>query len=177
MNISLPSFGRKSVLGLDIGSSSVKAVELNIKSAEKGFDLKGLGVASMPPESIVQGAFLNSGAIVDTIREAVEVGQIESKEVVAAVSGLSVIVKKVSLPVMTRDELADQIQWEAEQYIPFDVNEVNLDFQILEGESAEELAARDPSREARQRSLGRGSSPGAARRARLAGDGLLRAAC
>ena len=138
MNISFPSFGRKSTLGLDIGSSSVKAVELNVKSAEKGFELKGLGVASMPPESIVQGAFLNSGAIVDTIQEAVELGQIETKDVVAAVSGLSVIVKKVSLPVMSRDELADQIQWEAEQYIPFDVNEVNLDFQILDGDPVED---------------------------------------
>ncbi|MFP6639463.1 MAG: pilus assembly protein PilM, partial [Myxococcota bacterium] len=125
MNISLPRWGRPSVMGLDIGSSSVKAVEVGLKGPDKGFELKGLGIAPMPPESIVQGAFLNAGAIVDTIREAVEMGGIETREVVAAVAGLSVIVKKVSLPVMSRDELADQIQWEAEQYIPFDVNEVN----------------------------------------------------
>ena len=140
MNLSWPRFGKKSVMGLDIGSSSVKAVEVGLRGPDKGFDLKGLGVAQMPAESIVQGAFLNAGAIVDSIREAVENGRIESKEVVAAVAGLSVIVKKVSLPTMSREELADQIQWEAEQYIPFDVNEVNLDFQILEdGSSGENM--------------------------------------
>ena len=53
-----------------------------------------------------------------------------------AVSGHSVIVKKISLPTMTREELEESIRWEAEQYIPFDINEVNLDFQILEGGDA-----------------------------------------
>src|SRR5690606_34051755 len=79
----------------------------------------------------VQGAFLNSSAIVDSIREAIETGRIRSKDVAASVSGHSVIVKRVQLPQMSREELEGQIQWEAEQYIPFDVNEVNLDFQIL----------------------------------------------
>jgi type IV pilus assembly protein PilM len=85
----------------------------------------------------VQGAFLNSSAIVEGIREAIEKAKIRTKNVAAAVSGHSVIVKKVSLPVMTRDELDEQIRWEAEQYIPFDVNEVNLDFQILNGGGGE----------------------------------------
>ncbi|MBW2232177.1 MAG: pilus assembly protein PilM, partial [Deltaproteobacteria bacterium] len=131
MNFSLPSFGKKSVVGLDIGSNSVKAVEIVLKGKDKGFELKSLGIAPMPAEAIVQGAFLNSSAIVETIQEAIQSGRIKSKEVAAAVAGHSVIVKKVSLPTMTREELEDQIQWEAEQYIPFDVNEVNLDFQIL----------------------------------------------
>ncbi|MCG8588640.1 MAG: pilus assembly protein PilM [Proteobacteria bacterium] len=132
MKLSLPGFGTSSIVGLDIGSSSVKAVEIAMKGKDKGFELKSLGVAPLPAESIVQGAFLNSSAIVDAIREALESGRIKTKEVAAAVSGHSVIVKKVSLPVMSREELEDQIQWEAEQYIPFDVNEVNLDFQILD---------------------------------------------
>ncbi len=85
----------------------------------------------------MQGAFLNSSAIVDAIREAVEKAKIKTKQVAAAVSGHSVIVKKVSLPAMTRAELDEQIRWEAEQYIPFDVNEVNLDFQILDEEGTE----------------------------------------
>ena len=68
----------------------------------------------------------------EAIREAIDNAKIRSKQVAAAVSGHSVIVKKVSLPSMTRDELDEQIRWEAEQYIPFDVNEVNLDFQILD---------------------------------------------
>jgi len=126
------SFNSNAIVGLDIGSSSVKAVELALKGKGREFELTHLGVARLPSESIVQGAFLNSAAIVDTVREAVENGKIRAKNVAAAVSGHSVIVKKVSLPAMTRDELDEQIRWEAEQYIPFDVNEVNLDFQILD---------------------------------------------
>jgi type IV pilus assembly protein PilM len=95
-------------------------------------------VAKLPSEAIGQGAFLNSGAIVESIREAIESAKIRSKNVAAAVSGHSVIVKKVNLPVMTRDELDEQIRWEAEQYIPFDVNEVNLDFQILDDGQGDE---------------------------------------
>ena len=131
MSFSLPSFGKTSIIGLDIGSNSVKVVEIAQKSRDKGFELRSLGQSSLPSEAIVQGAFLNSAAIVDAIREAVEVGKISGTDVAAAVSGHSVIVKRVNLPSMSREELEDQIQWEAEQYIPFDVNEVNLDFQIL----------------------------------------------
>jgi type IV pilus assembly protein PilM len=137
VKFSLPSFGSKSIVGLDIGSSSVKAVELVMKGRGRDFELSHLGIAKLPPEAIVQGAFLNSTAIVDAIREAVETAKIRSKNVAAAVSGHSVIVKKVSLPAMTREELDEQIRWEAEQYIPFDVNEVNLDFQILDSSDSE----------------------------------------
>lgn len=129
MQLSLPGFRSKSMVGLDIGSSSVKAVELAVKP--KGFELLHLGMAQLPPEAIVQGAFLNSGAIVDAIQEAMNSARIKSRQVAVAVSGHSVIVKKISLPAMTREELEESIRWEAEQYIPFDVNEVNLDFQIL----------------------------------------------
>jgi type IV pilus assembly protein PilM len=131
MKLSLPRFGSKGLIGLDIGSSCVKLVELAPKG-RGGFELTHLGMAPVPNEAIVQGAFLNSGAIVDAIREALEKAKTRTRAAAAAVSGHSVIVKKVSLPQMTRAELEEQIRWEAEQYIPFDVNEVNLDFQILE---------------------------------------------
>ena len=72
MKFSLPSFGKASLIGLDIGSSSVKAVEISTKSRDKGFELKSLGQAPLAAEAIVQGAFLNSSAIVDAISEAVE---------------------------------------------------------------------------------------------------------
>ena len=137
MQLTLRSFSKASLVGLDIGSSSVKAVEIAIKGKNKGFELKSLGVASLPPEAIVQGVFLNSSAIVDSIRQAIDDGNIKGTEVAAAVSGHSVIVKKVSLPTMSREELEDQIRWEAEQYIPFDVNEVNLDFQILDSSDSD----------------------------------------
>jgi type IV pilus assembly protein PilM len=137
VSFSLRGFNSKSIVGLDVGSSSIKAVELSMKSRGKNFDLTHLGVAQVPPEAIVQGAFLNSSAITEAIREAVENAKIKTSNVAAAVCGHSVIVKKVSLPQMTRDELDEQIRWEAEQYIPFDVNEVNLDFQILEASDGE----------------------------------------
>jgi len=76
MNFSLPSFGRKSLVGLDIGSSSVKAIEIAQKGKDKGFELRSLGIAPMPAEAIVQGAFLNSSAIVEAIQEAVQTGRI-----------------------------------------------------------------------------------------------------
>jgi type IV pilus assembly protein PilM len=137
VKFSLPGFNAKSIVGLDVGSSSIKAVELSMKGKGKNFDLTHLGVAQVPPEAIVQGAFLNSSAITEAIKEAVENAKIKTSNVAAAVCGHSVIVKKVSLPQMTRDELDEQIRWEAEQYIPFDVNEVNLDFQILEASDGE----------------------------------------
>jgi type IV pilus assembly protein PilM len=124
-------FGKsKSIIGLDIGSSSVKAVELAVKP--KGIELINMGVAPVPPEAIVQGAFLNSGAITEAIQKAVSEARIKTKMVATAVAGHSVIVKKISLPTMSREELEESIRWEAEQYIPFDINEVNLDFQILD---------------------------------------------
>ena len=92
MKLSLPKFGSKSIVGLDIGSSSVKAVEISKKGKSKDFELTHLGVAPLPSEAIVQGAFLNSGVIVDSIREAVETAKIRTKQVAAAVSGHSVIV-------------------------------------------------------------------------------------
>lgn len=127
----LPSLkSSPTVVGLDIGSSSVKAVEL--KQSAGGYELVKLGHAKLPSEAIVQGAFLNTTAIVDAIREAVEGAGIRSRDMATAISGHSVIVKKITVQEMSREQLEESIKWEAEQYIPFDVNEVNLDFQILE---------------------------------------------
>ncbi len=137
MKLGFGGFGTKSMIGLDIGSSTVKAVEITMKGRGHGFELTNMGVAKLASEAIVQGAFLNSGAISDAIREAIDNAKIKTKHAAAAVCGHSVIVKKVSLPTMTRAELDEQIRWEAEQYIPFDVNEVNLDFQILDSGGTE----------------------------------------
>ncbi len=74
MKFSLPNFGKTSLVGLDVGSSSIKAVELSLKSRDKAFELKSLGIAPLQSEAIVQGAFLNSSAIVDSIRAAIDAG-------------------------------------------------------------------------------------------------------
>ncbi|MBW2058358.1 MAG: type IV pilus assembly protein PilM [Deltaproteobacteria bacterium] len=123
-------FGKKKdVIGLDIGSSSIKIIELN--ETNKGYRLINCAMSVIPPEAIVDGSLMDSVAIVDTIRDLVKSFKIKTKEVVTSVSGHSVIVKKISLPVITEDELAESIQWEAERYIPFDASDVNIDFQIL----------------------------------------------
>jgi type IV pilus assembly protein PilM len=120
----------KAVVGLDIGSSAVKAVEL--KPAGKGFKVAAFAAEPIPPDSIVDGAIIDGAAVTDAIRRLFENKQFKSKDVAASLSGNAVIVKKINLPVMTEAELAESIYWEAEQYIPFDIQDVNLDYQILD---------------------------------------------
>ncbi len=124
-------FGRaKALVGLDIGSSAVKAVEL--KAVGKGYRVSAFGSETVPPDSIVDGAIIDGGAVADAIRRLFEGRNIKSKQVVASLSGNAVIVKKITLPVMTPAELAASIHWEAEQYIPFDIQDVNLDYEIVD---------------------------------------------
>jgi type IV pilus assembly protein PilM len=119
----------KSLVGLDVGSSAVKAIEL--KPAGKAFKVTAFGSEPIPPDSIVDGAIIDAAAVADAIRRVFEAQKIGTKEVAASLSGNAVIVKKISLPVMTEAELGESIYWEAEQYIPFDIQDVNLDYQIL----------------------------------------------
>lgn len=120
---------KKELVGIDIGSSSIKLVQL--RAVKGGYQLVNLGLLPLPPEAIVDNAIMDSGVIVDAIRNLVESHKIKTKNVAASVSGHSVIIRKIQLPIMTEDEMEVSIQWEAEQYIPFEISEVNLDFQIL----------------------------------------------
>jgi type IV pilus assembly protein PilM len=120
----------KALVGLDIGSSAVKAVEL--KAVGKGYKVSAFGSEDVPPDSIVDGAIIDGGAVADAIRRLFDGKTIRTKQVVASLSGNAVIVKKITLPMMTEAELADSIYWEAEQYIPFDIQDVNLDYQIVD---------------------------------------------
>jgi type IV pilus assembly protein PilM len=125
------SLGKKAkpLIGVDIGSSAVKAVEL--KPAGRGFKVKSFAAEPLPPDSIVDGAIIDAAAVSDALKRLFERGAFKAKEVAASVSGNAVIVKKITLPVMADNELAESIYWEAEQYIPFDIQDVNLDYQIL----------------------------------------------
>ena len=120
----------KACVGLDIGSSAVKAVEL--KPAGKGFKVAAFGTEPVPPDAIVDGAIIDGNAVTDAIKRLFENNAFKTKDVAASLSGNAVIVKKISLPVMTPAELSESILWEAEQYIPFDIQDVNLDYQILD---------------------------------------------
>ena len=124
----------KSLVGLDIGSSAVKAVEL--KPSGKVFKVTAFGSEPVPPDSIVDGAIIDAAAVADAIRRLFDGRQIKTKDVAASLSGNAVIVKKITLPIMTEAELAESIYWEAEQYIPFDIQDVNLDYQILDAGDA-----------------------------------------
>jgi type IV pilus assembly protein PilM len=121
----------KTIVGLDIGSSAVKAVEL--KPAGKGYKVTAFGAEPVPPDAIVDGAIIDAGSVAEAIRRVFEGNKaFKSKDVCASLSGNAVIVKKITLPVMTENELAESIYWEAEQYVPFDIQDVNLDYQILD---------------------------------------------
>ena len=120
----------KSLVGLDIGSSAVKAVEL--KPVGRGYRVAAYGSEPLPPDSIVDGAIIDGAAVADAIRRLFDGRGIRTKDVAASLSGNAVIVKKITLPTMTEAELAESIYWEAEQYIPFDIQDVNLDYQVLD---------------------------------------------
>ena len=120
----------KAIVGLDIGSSAVKAIEL--RAAGQGYRVTAFGSEPVPPDSIVDGTIIDGTAVAEAIRRVFENKAFKSKGVAASLSGNAVIVKKMTLPVMTEGELGESIEWEAEQYIPFDIQDVNLDYQILD---------------------------------------------
>jgi len=128
-------FGKKKgLVGVDIGSSAVKAVEL--KAGGKGgaeYQLLNIGLESLPPEAIVDGAIMDSGAVIDAIQRLFSSQKIKTTDVATGVSGNAVIVKKISLPQMSPEELQESIHWEAEQYIPFDIQDVSIDYELIEG--------------------------------------------
>ncbi len=130
-------FGRnKNLIGLDIGDSSVKIVALNEVGKGGGWAVSKLGWEPLSSDAIVDGAIMDSQLVSETIGRLFERCRVKSSTPVAtALSGHSVIVKRISLPVMNEAELAESIRWEAEQYIPFDIEDVNLDYKILEGSS------------------------------------------
>jgi len=121
--------GSKSVVGLDIGSSSIKAVEL--KRAKGEIQVASLGVEPLASDIVVDSMIVDSGSVSSAISKIFTEHKIKSKSVATAVSGHSVIVKRIPVSRMTDDELAESIQTEAAQHIPFDIADVNIDYQIL----------------------------------------------
>jgi len=119
----------KNCIGLDIGSSSVKVVQ--IKETSKGLQLVNFGFEPLPAQTIVDGAIMNQGAVVEAIRTLRDNLGIKGREVATAISGHSVIIKKIKVPPMTPEELEEQIPWEAEHHIPFSKDDVEIDHQLF----------------------------------------------
>src|SRR5512138_2538127 len=122
-------FGSKELVGLDIGSSSIKLA--HIKQAGAEYRLKKFGAFPLPPDAIVDGAIMDHASVIEGIKTALRDLKVHEKEVVTSLSGHSVIIKKVILPTTTPEELEESIQWEVEQYIPFDIKDVKIDFQVI----------------------------------------------
>lgn len=131
MALNLPNFRRsKNLVGLDIGSSNIKAAEL--RTLRKGsYELVSLATEELSPDCIVDGAIISKIPVSDAITHLFTQHNIKNGRVATSISGHSVIVKRIALPVQSDEELAESIRWEAEQYIPFDISDVNLDYQVL----------------------------------------------
>lgn len=122
-------FGKKkSVAGLDIGSSSIKMVELEGKA--NNLNLVGLGFENLPDDTIVDGQIMELNVVSDVIQNICANHQVNADGVVTGVSGHSVIIKNIVLPPMGADELEESIDWHAEEHIPYDLSEVSLDYHI-----------------------------------------------
>lgn len=123
-------FGSKDSIGLDIGSSYLKLVEL--KEKKGSYELEAFDILPLPPELIVEGSIIDSLRLVETIKELLKKTKVKAKNTAIGIAGhASVIIRRISLPEMSEEELGESIKFEAEQYVPFDVEDVNIDFQIL----------------------------------------------
>jgi type IV pilus assembly protein PilM len=127
---------KKNLVGLDIGSSSVKAVELQRKGS--ALQLMSLGYENLQPDTVVDGQIMELNNVSNVIVSIFNEHTIKTQRVAAGVSGHSVIVKNIVLPQMSEDELQESFSWHAEEHIPFDIADVNLDYQVT-GNSSDAL--------------------------------------
>jgi len=123
-------FSRKELIGLDIGTSSLKLAQL--KKTAKGYELVKAALKPLPQGVISEDEILDKEIVIETIKQLFQEQKVTTKDVATSVSGRSVIIKRIKLPAMSEDELEESIRFEAEQYIPFDINDVSLDFQIMQ---------------------------------------------
>lgn len=129
-------FGKKSAVGLDIGSSSCKVVELEV--TKKSNTLLNYGITHLLPDSIVDGEVMDREVVIETIKGLFESKGITRRDVITSLPGKGVIVKRIVVGKMKESEAKLQIRWEAEQHIPFDISDVNLDFEIVNPDAGED---------------------------------------
>ena len=123
---------KDNLVGLDIGSRSIKAAQL--VDSKRGNALKHFGIADIAHGAIEEGTINDPESVAQSISQLFKSYGIKQNNVAVSIGGYSVIVKKISVQTMAEEQLQETIHFEAEQYIPFDISDVNLDFQIL-GES------------------------------------------
>ncbi len=120
---------RKTVLGLDIGSSAIKLVQL--QESKKGLELANFAMAQLEPETIVEGEMISTSAVIEKILAIFTQSRIKQREVAISVSGNGIIIKMLSLPLTSEEEIAEGIKWDAEQNIPYAIDEVYIDHQVI----------------------------------------------
>jgi len=124
------------LIGIDLGADSVKLACLKDKKGLKELILAD--IVKLPPDTIVEGEIIDSNAIIEVLKDLSKTYKLKKTNVATCVSGSSVVIKKVKFPVMSKEELRESIRWEATQYIPFDIEEVNIDFHIFPYEEGAE---------------------------------------
>ncbi len=125
----MPVPKKNQLVGLDIGSHSIKLAEID--DTKKGLVLKNFGVIGLPKDAIVEGSIKDVGVAASAIKTLFKNLNVKNKNVAISISGFSVIVKKISVARREESELETSIHEEAEQYIPFDISDVNLDYEVL----------------------------------------------
>ncbi len=121
--------GPKSAVGLSIGSSSIKLVEL--AKSRGGWRLLHFGMVALPPDAIVNREIVNPVAVTESLKQLTGAMKLSTHRVCSSISGNSCIIKRMQLEVPNAKEIQDQVFWEAEQYLPFDPTEVVMDYQLL----------------------------------------------
>ena len=137
----MPVSKKNQIVGIDIGSHSIKVAEL--EEGKHGMALKNFGMIEIPSEAIVEGSIKEMEIVSSALKNLLKNLRIKNRNLATSISGYSVIVKKITIPQKGEGDLEKSIQNEAEQYIPFDINDVNLDFQILTSEIKEEAEEED----------------------------------
>ena len=131
----MPVPKKNKLVGLDIGSNSIKLVEVD--DSKKGMILKNFGIIGLPKDAVVEGTVREMEIVASAIKNLYKNLKVKNKNVAISISGFSVIVKKISIAKRGEEELEGSIHDEAEQYIPFDISDVNLDYEVLSGKEEE----------------------------------------
>jgi type IV pilus assembly protein PilM len=124
----------RNCIGLDIGSSSIKAVQ--VKAGKRGYQLMAFGMEPLMPQTIVDGTIMDQGAVVEAIKTLWSRLKLKQKDVAIAIAGHSVIIKKIAVPAMSDQELVEQIPIQAEHHIPFAKDDVEIDYHVVNRQNA-----------------------------------------
>ncbi len=119
----------RNLVGVDIGTSSIKVCQ--VRESKRGVGMVRVGYVPLRPQTIVDGQVMDPGSVVEALQRVFHDAKVRQKECAISVSGQTVIIRKITVPMMTAAELDEQIQWEAEQHIPFEIKDVQVDYQVL----------------------------------------------